>query len=128
MSRTVNEEDSIPFPGILNIAHGFKKLLSVSIGNESDRSETMFLRKPSARRIFEFLEDYIARFGIQLKIPSDPFNSFRSLHFQDFYHKYLIQHIECPFEDHPGFGKIERCYRTLNERTRANHHVVLERT
>ena len=71
------------------------------------------------------MKQYIAQYGVQKKIKTDPGTVFVTEEFTKFRRQFGIEHITCPVRDHRGNGKIERLIRTINERLRANKQIVV---
>ena len=126
-SEKINDEIAIDFAGPFQVAHKSKKYLLVSIDNKSNWPDAMFLSKPTTKDVSEFLNNYVATYGIPKSIKTDPGTAFTSRKFQEFCDKNFIKHIKCPIQDHRGNGKIERLIRTVNERLRTNKQVVLRK-
>ena len=122
-----NDEIAIDFAGPFANAADKKKYLLVAIDQKTGWPSAMFLRKPNTEKVIEFLEQYVANFGIPKRIRTDPATVFNSEKFKEFCKEHVIRHVQCPVRDHRGNGKVERLIRTINERIRADKSIVLEK-
>ena len=87
----------------------------------------MFVRRPTAETVINFLNVHIPQFGVPKRIRPDPEPKFRSEAFKHLCNEYFIKHIECPIRDHRGNRKIERLIRTLKERLSADKSIITAR-
>ena len=79
-----NEEIALDFAGpFQNSKHG-KKYMLVAIDNYSSWPDALFLHKPSTKNVIEFLQNYIAQYGIPKQIRTDPGTVFTSEKFKSF--------------------------------------------
>ena len=97
-----NDEIAIGFAGPFEIAPDTKKYLLVSIDHKTNWPDGKFLRKPTTDKVIEFLNTYVAVFGIPKRIRTDPATIFRSKKFKQFCADHFIKHVECPIRDHRG--------------------------
>ena len=82
---------------------------------------------PTSKKVFGFLRNYIAQYGIPKQIRSDQGTVFTREKFKLFCCYFQLSHITCPVLDHRGNGKIERIIRTINERLRTNNSIILKK-
>ena len=111
----VNEEIAINFAVPFKIAHSSKEYLLLSLDSKTGWPEAKFMRAPTAKKVLEFLERYIADNGIPRRIRTEPGTVFASEKFKQFSQKFFIQHINCAIQDHRGNGQVERLIRTVRE-------------
>ena len=69
----------------------------------------------------------MAHYGVPKSIRSDPGTVFMSNSFKNFCQQYHVKHVTCPVRDHRGIGKIERLFRTINERLRTNKNIIVKK-
>ena len=72
-----NNEIALDIAGPFKLAPEKKKYLLVAIGHKTNRPNAMFVRKPTAERVTNFLQGYLAPFGIPKRIRTDPATIFR---------------------------------------------------
>ena len=90
------------------ITHKFQLIKKAMAGN---------LRKPTLRKIVDFLGRIIARFGKKRCFRTDPGSSCLSNRFNECCSNYLIGLRECPLGDHIMHGLFERCVRLIERRS-----------
>ena len=73
-----NDEISIDFAGPFLNAKKNKMYLFVSIDHISGWSEVLFLLNPTADKVVEFLNEYIAKHGFPKRVRTDPGTVFKS--------------------------------------------------
>ena len=76
--ENVNDEVSIGFAGQFKIAKSTKKYLTVSFDSKSGWLEAKFSGKKNTAAVLEFLNNYIALFGIPKRTRRDPGSPFMS--------------------------------------------------
>ena len=99
----------------------------MSIDCKTGWQDAKCLRAPTNRKVYEFLQRYIADNGIPKQIRIDPGTAFTSNEFRNFCEKYFIRHVKCPVNDNKGNGKVERLIRTITKRLRINKNIILEK-
>ena len=109
-----NDEIAIYLAGPFKFAPDNKKYLLVSIDHTTNWPDAQFMRRPTTDKGTDFLNKYIAEFGIPKRIRTDAATIFRIKN---------LNNIKCPVHDHRGNGKIERLIRTLNERLSADKTI-----
>ena len=72
----------------------------------------------------KFVLKYIADIGIPQTIRKDQATVFCGTEFKNFRETFGIKHILCPSTDHRRNGQVERLFRTVNERLRAQPEIV----
>ena len=123
-AESFNDELALDFAGPFKSASKNKQYLLVAIDHKTNSPSAKFTSRPSAEKVFTFLNEYIAQYGIPKRIRTDPATIFRGETFKQFRKKFFIKHIECPIRDHRGNEKIERLIRTMNERTLAEQFNI----
>ena len=123
--KEMNEEIALDVAGPFRNGKQGKKYMLVSIDHFSRWSDAKFLHSPTTKKVVEFLNCYISRYGVPKAIRTDPGTVFVSEEFENFCKQFGIKHKTCPVRDHRGNGKIERLIRTINERLRTNNQIVV---
>ena len=100
-----NEEIALDFAGLFQNAKKGKKYLLVSIDHYSRWPEAKFLHRPTTKKVFEFLKQYIAQYGVPRKIRTDPGTIFVSEDSVQFCNQFGIKHEKCPVREHRGMEK-----------------------
>ena len=83
--------------------------------------------KPTTKKMIEYLNDYMAQYGIPESKRSNPGAVFMSESFKNFCQQIHIKHVNCPVRGHRGNGKIERLIRTINDRLRTNKSIIVKK-
>ena len=94
-----NEEIALDFAGPFQNAREGNKYLLLSIDHFSVWPDAKFLRCPTTKKVFEFLKQYIAQFGVPTKTRTDPGTMFVSEEFGRFCRQFETEQIICPMRD-----------------------------